>query len=349
MNLPIHAQLINLMAALLLLIAFAMLSQRRIMSLIYLFAWQGAVLFANTMIVAWGTGQTHLFYSALITLVLKVIVLPWLLHRLATRLQIQSDVETMINIPITMLIGIVLVIFAFNLALPISQWAQTITRSTLGIAIASVLLSFLMMIMRRKAVPQVIGFLSMENGLFFAATSTTYGMPIVHHGGATFGYHSDMMWLPEHGVGAVILTNGDLGVALHGQFRRKLLELLFDGKSEAAAVVAATAKNQLAGLEAERKQIVVPADATEVAKLAPKYHNAELGDLAVKKAGKGTQFDMGEWKIEVGTRKHADGSLSFVTTGAGLIGIDFVTGTNAAGKPTLTVRDAQHEYVFEAR
>jgi len=179
MNLPIHAQLINLMAALLLLIAFAMLSQRRIMSLIYLFAWQGAVLFANTMIVAWGTGQTHLFYSALITLVLKVIVLPWLLHRLATRLQIQTDVETMINIPITMLIGIVLVIFAFNLALPISQWAQTITRSTLGIAIASVLLSFLMMITRRKAVPQVIGFLSMENGLFFAATSTTYGMPMV--------------------------------------------------------------------------------------------------------------------------------------------------------------------------
>ena len=73
MNLPIHAQLINLMAALLLLIAFAMLSQRRIMSLIYLFAWQGAVLFANTVIVAWGTGQTHLFYSALITLVLKVV------------------------------------------------------------------------------------------------------------------------------------------------------------------------------------------------------------------------------------------------------------------------------------
>jgi len=95
------------------------------------------------------------------------------------RLNIKWDVETMINIPITMLIGIALVIFAFNLALPIAQWAETITRSTLGIAIASVLLSFLMMITRRKAVPQVIGFLAMENGLFFAATSTTYGMPMV--------------------------------------------------------------------------------------------------------------------------------------------------------------------------
>ncbi len=179
MALPLHAQMINLMAALLLLIAFAMLSQRRILSLIYLFAWQGAVLCANTLVVAWSTGQTHLFYSALMTLVLKVIVLPWLLHRHIIRLNIRWDVETLINIPTTMLIGIALVIFAFNLALPISQWAQTITRSTLGIAIASVLLSFLMMITRRKAVPQVIGFLAMENGLFFAATSTTYGMPMV--------------------------------------------------------------------------------------------------------------------------------------------------------------------------
>ena len=179
MNLPLTSQLINLMAALLLLIAFAMLSQRRILSLIYLFAWQGAVLCANTLIVAWGTGQPHLYYSALMTLALKVIILPWLLHRLIVRLNIKRDVETMINIPITMLIGIALVIFAFNLALPIAQWAETITRSTLGIAIASVLLSFLMMITRRKAVPQVIGFLAMENGLFFAATSTTYGMPMV--------------------------------------------------------------------------------------------------------------------------------------------------------------------------
>ena len=89
------------------------------------------------------------------------------------------DVETLINIPTTMLIGIVLVIFAFNLALPISQLAGTVTRATLGIALACVLLSFLMMITRSKAVPQVIGFLSMENGLFFAATSATYGMPMV--------------------------------------------------------------------------------------------------------------------------------------------------------------------------
>lgn len=172
-------QLINFLAALLLLIAFAMLSQRRILSLIYLFAWQGFVLALSTTIVAYSTGQHHLYYSAFLTLVLKAFLLPWILHRLIIRLNIKWDVETMINVPTTMLVGIALVIFAFNLAAPISQLASTITRSTLGIAMASVLLSFLMMITRRKAVPQVVGFLAMENGLFFAATSATYGMPMV--------------------------------------------------------------------------------------------------------------------------------------------------------------------------
>jgi len=156
-----------------------MLSQRRILRLIHLFAAQGFVLSLNTAIVAATISQPHLYFSALLTLLLKVLVLPWLLHRLIDRLNIRWDVETLVNIPTTMLVGIVLVIISFNLALPISQLAGTITRSTLGIAMASVLISFLMMITRRKAVPQVIGFLAMENGLFFAATSTTYGMPMV--------------------------------------------------------------------------------------------------------------------------------------------------------------------------
>ncbi|MGE5523095.1 MAG: hydrogenase-4 component E, partial [Rhodospirillaceae bacterium] len=146
---------------------------------IHLFAWQGIVLTANSIIVAYSTGQHHMYYSALLTFALKVIVLPWILHRLIVKLDVRWDVETLINIPTTMLIGILLVIVAFNLALPISQLAGTITRGTLGIAMGIVLLSFLMMITRRKAVPQVIGFLAMENGLFFAATSTTYGMPML--------------------------------------------------------------------------------------------------------------------------------------------------------------------------
>jgi hydrogenase-4 component E len=172
-------QIINVFAAVLLLVSFAMLAQRRILSLIDLFAAQGLVLCLSTAFVAWATGQTHLYWSAGLTFVLKVLLLPWILHRLIRRLNVKWDVETLINIPTTMLVGLMLVIFAFNLAQPVSELAGTVTRGTLGIALAAVLLAFLMMITRSKAVPQVIGFLAMENSLFFAATAATYGMPMV--------------------------------------------------------------------------------------------------------------------------------------------------------------------------
>ena len=178
-SLELTSQIINLCAALMLLIGFAMLAQRRVLTLINLFMWQGMMLFLSTLFVAITTYQDHLLWSAGLTLMLKVILLPWVLHRLIRRLSIKWDVETVINIPTTMLIGIVLVIIAFNVAAPISQLSGTILRATIGIALACVLLSFLMMITRSKAVPQVIAFLSMENALFFAATSATYGMPMV--------------------------------------------------------------------------------------------------------------------------------------------------------------------------
>jgi len=172
-------QFVNLLGALLLILAFAMISQRRILSLIHLFTIQGATLVLATTVVGYVTNQPHLYLSAAVTFVLKVLLIPWLLHRVIDRLNIRWDVETLINIPTTMLIGILVVIFAFNLAIPISRLSSTLAGGTLGIALACVLLSFLMMITRAKAVPQVIGFLAMENGLFFAATSATYGMPMV--------------------------------------------------------------------------------------------------------------------------------------------------------------------------
>ena len=176
---PLSSQLINLYAAIMLLLGFAMLAQRRIITLINLFALQGAVLCLSTLVVALSTNQSHLLWSAALTFVLKVVALPWILHRLIRKLSVKWDVETLINIPMTMLAGIALVVIAFNVAQPISQLSGTITRATIGIALACVLLAFLMMITRSKAVPQVIAFLAMENGLFFAATSATYGMPMV--------------------------------------------------------------------------------------------------------------------------------------------------------------------------
>jgi len=172
-------QFINLLGAILLMLAFGMIAQRRILTLINLFTLQGLTLTVSTLVVGYTTAQHHLYISAGITFALKVILIPYLLHRVIDRLEIRWEVETLINIPTTMLFGIVVVIFAFNLATPIAQLSTSLARGTLGIALACVLLSFLMMITRAKAVPQVIGFLAMENGLFFAATSATYGMPMV--------------------------------------------------------------------------------------------------------------------------------------------------------------------------
>ena len=176
---PFDLQLLNLLAALLLLLSFAMLSQRRIVTLVNLLAVQGTLLFLATLLLAWRTGQPHLYVSAGLTLALKVVLLPWLLHRLIRRLAVYWDSESLVNPAGTMLLGLVVVVFAFGLAQPISELASTATRNSIGIAVAVVLLSFMTMITRRKAMSQVVGFLSMENGLFFGAMSATYGMPMV--------------------------------------------------------------------------------------------------------------------------------------------------------------------------
>jgi CubicO group peptidase (beta-lactamase class C family) len=176
---------------------------------------------------------------------------------------------------------------------------------------------------------------------------TTYGVPVVHHGGDLTGYHSDMIWLPEQNVGAVILTNGDPGWLLRSHLRRKLLEVLFDGRPEAEAKLNADAKSFYSSLAADRKLLTIPADANETAKLGKHYTNPSLGDIAVSTSGASTIFDFGEWKGEVATRKNPDGTISFITTVPGAMGFEFVVGSGP--KRTLTIRDAQHEYVFEER
>ncbi|MHB9835543.1 formate hydrogenlyase [Paraburkholderia terrae] len=175
----LSTQIINLLAAVLLMVSFAMLSQRRILTLIHLYTLQGIALVLANLVLGFVTDDVHLYISGMLTLVLKVGLIPWILYRLVQRLNVKTDVETLLNIPTTLLIGIVLVIVAFNVATPVSQLASSVARGTLGIALACVLLSFMMMITRSKAIPQVIGFLSMENGLFFAAAAATNGMPMI--------------------------------------------------------------------------------------------------------------------------------------------------------------------------
>jgi hypothetical protein len=157
------------------------------------------------------------------------------------------------------------------------------------------------------------------------------------------GFHSDMMWLPEHGVGAVILTNGDPGWLVRTTFRRKLLEVLFGGNPEADAQMAASAETFFDELAAERKLLTVPADPVEAGKLKGRYANSALGQIVVTRKGTATVIDFGEWSSEVASRRNPDGTTSFVTIVPGFSGLEFVVGDR-----TLTLRDAQHEYVYTA-
>jgi len=179
-----------------------------------------------------------------------------------------------------------------------------------------------------------------------------YGIDFIYHGGDVVGYHSEMVWLPEHGVGAVILTNGDPGWSLCRAFRRKLLELLFDGHAEADALVSTMAKSFYEELAEKRKLVTLPADAADAAKLAPRYANDELGEIAVRRNGPAVVFDFGEWKSEVASRHNPDGSVSFRPVDAGIWGfaLEFVVDDGA--KRALKLRDAQQliyasdEYAF---
>ncbi|MBV6307283.1 formate hydrogenlyase [Candidimonas humi] len=171
-------QIINLLAAILLMLSFAMLGQRRTLSLIHLYTLQGLALAGASLVLGHASGDPQLYLSALLTLALKVGLIPWILYKLVRRLDLRGDVEPLLNIPATLLLGIVLVIVAFNVAAPVSELSTSVARAALGIALACVLLSFMMMITRSRAVPQVIGFLSMENGLLFAASAATNGMPM---------------------------------------------------------------------------------------------------------------------------------------------------------------------------
>ncbi len=188
-------QLINLLASGILLLSFAMISQRRIASLINIFALQGAALVAASVLLGYEGSNPDLYVSAALTLALKVILIPWMLYRVIHRLNVRWDVEPLINVPTLMIAGIGLVIFSFSLALPVSRLSASIAGGSLGIALACVLLAFMMMITRSRAVPQVIGFLSMENGLIFAATAATNGMPMI----VEFGIALDVL------VGILIL------------------------------------------------------------------------------------------------------------------------------------------------
>lgn len=180
------SQLVDLCSVLLLLCCFAIVAQRRLSACVDLFALQSAFLSATAALVAFLTGHTHIYFAAALTIVIKVIVLPRILRKVIERLNVSRELGMNINIPAGLLICGALVIIAFFIAQPIIPLGYLLTRDSLAIALAIILIGFFTMIARQKAITQMVGFLVMENGVFLGATAAAYGMPLIVELGVFF-------------------------------------------------------------------------------------------------------------------------------------------------------------------
>ena len=168
----------HLLAGGLVLVSFMMLYQDRLYALLNIFALHAVVL---ALSVAWQAhiqGAPDLYITATIALVFKAIIIPVALHRIIQRLGIHREIETVIGIGPTMLAGMGLVALAVSVMLQVTPEADPLAREDLAFALAVVLLGLLTMVTRRNAVGQVVGFMSLENGLILAATGAK-GMPLV--------------------------------------------------------------------------------------------------------------------------------------------------------------------------
>lgn len=168
----------HLLAGVMLVVSFALLYQQRIAAVLNAFAAQSITLALAVAWAAWSEGRPDLFITATIAFLLKGVVIPVALHRTVTRLGVHREVEKVVGVGMALLVGLALCGLAQALVVKIAPAATGLGRDELALAMAIVLLGFLMMIVRRNAVTQVVGFMSMENGLILAATGAQ-GMPLV--------------------------------------------------------------------------------------------------------------------------------------------------------------------------
>ena len=175
----------HLLSGLMVLVCFLMLYQDRLYALLNIFAVHALVL---TLSVAWQAyvqDAPHLYVTAAIALIFKAIIIPVALHRIIRQLGIHREIETAVGVGLTMLAGIGLVALSMAVMLQVTSSVDPLAREDLAFALSVLLLGLLMMVTRRNAVSQVVGFMSLENGLVLAATGAK-GMPLVVEISVTF-------------------------------------------------------------------------------------------------------------------------------------------------------------------
>ncbi len=168
----------HMLAGSMVLVSFMLLYQDRMFGLLNIFALHAMVLSASVAWQAYIQGAPHLYVPAAIALVLKGIIIPVALHRVVIRLGIHREIETVVGIGPTMLLGVGLVALSMVVMLNAAATADPLAREDLAFALSVLLLGLLMMVTRRNAVSQIVGFMSLENGLILAATAAR-GMPLV--------------------------------------------------------------------------------------------------------------------------------------------------------------------------
>jgi hydrogenase-4 component E len=182
-------QYIDILAAMILVTAFLIVSSRSLTFYIRLFSLQSFFLALVALLVAVGYGEMHILTAAILTVVVKVIAIPYVLNKITDAIKVRKEVDFTINVTVSLLICGGLVIVADSVAQPILSAQDT---TTLGVSrvlpasIAMILIGMFIMITRKKAVTQLIGLLTMENGLFLSGLAITYGMPMIVEVGIFF-------------------------------------------------------------------------------------------------------------------------------------------------------------------
>jgi len=183
--------MITMMAALVLVLQIMMVGQRWLVTNIRAFGVQSFLLASIAATIAYFNHAPQIYIVAALTLVFKAIFLPLVLERLVQRIEIRQEIEPFVNVPISVIVSGLLTLLAYVVAESFHRPEETagpasLGHNTLAVAIALFLIGFFMMVNRRKALTQVLGLLCLENGLFLAAISLTYGMPLLIELGITF-------------------------------------------------------------------------------------------------------------------------------------------------------------------
>jgi hydrogenase-4 component E len=182
----LYTQALLFIAALISLTSFLMLGQGRLLRMVFIFSAQGVLLTLATVIAAISMDNHHLLISAFMTLLLKVILIPWMLKRQIVDLKLDRHVAALNNKISIMMGGAALVVFSYYVLQPVLQGNHLVILNALATSLSVVLLGMLLMISHRQAIAHVVGFMSIENGLFFAAIVSTNGMPMVVELGVAF-------------------------------------------------------------------------------------------------------------------------------------------------------------------